>query len=176
MDKKQIAGVIFAIALISAITGTISIIINTMDMFLFTPYASGIGQIYTGIFYNSTRLVLLIATIITCGFWLFSPLLAKKSGFICILLFIFAAALLICILFLPLPAHFYYETSEYFSPEKVDLYELQLRQSALAMLLQQAVYFIVLGIAKLVLNHTPKKQLPPVYPYAPPPVYYPMNQ
>ena len=176
MDKKQIAGVIFAIALISAITGTISIIINTIDMFLFTPYASGLANVYSGEFYLSIRLVLLIASMIAGGFWLFSPLLAKKSVFIGILLFIFAAALLICILFLPLPTHFYAETSEYFSPEKVDLYDLQLFQSAVAMLLQQAVYFIVLGIAKLVLNHTPKKQLPPVYPYAPPPVYYPMNQ
>ena len=61
MDKKQIAGVIFAIAYVSGIVGAISLTMNAIEMFLYFPIHLSI----TMKFYQKIAAVLLAGAIIS---------------------------------------------------------------------------------------------------------------
>lgn len=156
MRKNQLVNVIYLVMLIATLAGVISLLMNAIDMFLYFPLAPGSIIVYRREFYDATRTVLMVAGIVALVGFFFSVLsriFLKGSNFISLLLFLTAAILIICIFFLPLPASYYSETSEYYDPEKVSFYTLQLRQSVIAMLLQQALYFVMLGATKMIFKN-----------------------
>lgn len=156
MDKKQIAGVIFAIAYVSGIVGAISLTMNAIEMFLYFP----IHLIITMKFYQKIAAVLLagaIISIIGIAFQsiAFSDKFKILSKYSCWILFFCALGCIVCIPFTS-GIEFYFDSTYYAKST-----DLQIHQSAVAMLLQQAVYFIILGFSKLIMDKFPKNKIPP---------------
>lgn len=156
MEKKQIVHIIFAVIFISALMGVISLLMNSIYMLLYMPRLSKSQDMYTIEFYQKIGMILLIGgSISAVGIILQSLSFINKLRYFYLANFIAAAACIVCLFFFPEISH-YFESTYY-----VDAYDLQLHQSAFGMLLQQAVYFILLCVTKLIMDIFSKNKISP---------------
>ena len=143
MKKNQIADIIYAVALVAAVAGAFSLLMYAIDMFMHIPNINKFETLYTDYFYQGTATVLLVVAILSLvGLTVVVlPLFLQKLRLPCaVLVLLFMVACNVCIFCLPKVTPMF-DTTDYY----VNMYDMQLHQSAVGMLLQQAVYFFLLG-------------------------------